>query len=127
MLNSSNRREFCRSVAGFAGSFSMLASRVSGQQAPASMNATKLAHNLVLITGGGANVVLVTGPDNTVMIDGGLPDRSAELLKLVAEQSPGTASARCLTRTGIWITPVRMKPLARLEPRSSRIETPRDG
>ena len=51
-----------------------------------SLQALKLGDNLVLISGAGANVVLVAGPDGLALVDGGLPEHSAELLSLVAEQ-----------------------------------------
>lgn len=51
------------------------------------ITATKLTENFVEITGAGSNVLLVIGPDNLLMVDGGLKERSAELLKVVAEQS----------------------------------------
>ena len=56
------------------------------QASPATIKATKLADNLTMITGAGANVMVVAGLDGLVLIDGGLPDRSPELLKLIAEQ-----------------------------------------
>jgi cyclase len=83
----SNRREFLRTLAGGAAGFS-LAHRAFGQ-APASVppiTASRLSDNLTEIAGAGANVVVVAGPDGLLMVDGGLPDRSADLLKFVASQ-----------------------------------------
>jgi glyoxylase-like metal-dependent hydrolase (beta-lactamase superfamily II) len=59
----------------------------SGQSA--GLAATKLADNFTLIRGGGSNVLLLTSPDGNLLVDGGSPERSAELLKLVAEQTGG--------------------------------------
>jgi cyclase len=87
MLPLSNRREFFRTVAGGAAGLS-LASRAFGQ-APTAIAAARLSDNVVEITGAGGNVTVVIGPDGLVMIDGGLPDRSAELLKIVAGQADG--------------------------------------
>jgi cyclase len=61
---------------------------VRGQTESVSLQAVKLGDNLVLISGAGANVILVAGPDGLAMMDGGLPKHSAELLSLVAEQAP---------------------------------------
>jgi glyoxylase-like metal-dependent hydrolase (beta-lactamase superfamily II) len=57
-----------------------------GQSGDVSIQAQKLSDNLILISGAGANVLVVVGPDGLVMVDGGLPEHSAELLSLVAEQ-----------------------------------------
>jgi cyclase len=54
---------------------------------PTPITATKLAENFIEITGAGSNVLLVTGPDGCAMVDGGLAERSAELLKIVSDQS----------------------------------------
>lgn len=52
----------------------------------AQLEATKLSDNLILISGAGANVTLVVGPDGLAMVDGGQPEHSADLLSLVSEQ-----------------------------------------
>ena len=78
----SNRRDFLRTLgAGLA--FSQLGSA----QTP--ITATKLADNYIHIAGAGSNVLLVTGPDGALLVDGGSPEHSAELLKVVSEQSGG--------------------------------------
>jgi cyclase len=59
----------------------------SGSRAP--ITAVPLSDNLVEFTGAGGNVVVVTGPDGLVMIDGGLRERSADLLKAIAGHTGG--------------------------------------
>jgi cyclase len=59
---------------------------VHGQTGTTALQAVKLSDNLVLINGAGANVMVVAGADGVAMVDGGLPEHSAELLSLVAEQ-----------------------------------------
>jgi glyoxylase-like metal-dependent hydrolase (beta-lactamase superfamily II) len=54
-----------------------------------SLSATRLSDIVTVISGAGGNVVVATGPDSVVMINGGVQDRSADLLKMVAEQSGG--------------------------------------
>jgi glyoxylase-like metal-dependent hydrolase (beta-lactamase superfamily II) len=49
--------------------------------------ATKLADNFTLISGAGSNVLLLTSPDGSLLVDGGSPGKSADLLKLIAEQT----------------------------------------
>jgi cyclase len=81
----SSRRDFFGTVlAGAAGV--TLYGTAFAQQAPVAIKATKLADNLNMITGAGANVIVVAAPDGLLMVDGGLPDRSGELLKTIAEQ-----------------------------------------
>lgn len=77
-----DRRHFLGALMGAAG-----ASLCRADTAP--LAATKLADNFIQITGAGSNVLAVTGPDGVLLVDGGLKERSAELLKLVAEQSGG--------------------------------------
>jgi cyclase len=50
------------------------------------LQAVKLDSSLVLISGAGANIVVAAAPDGLAMVDGGLPEHSAELLSLVAEK-----------------------------------------
>jgi cyclase len=79
-----DRREFLQAVlAGAVGS--TFTYRALAQTAPPAITATKLAPDLVVLSGDGGNVAIVIGPDSLLMIDGGLPDRSADLLKAVSE------------------------------------------
>ena len=76
------RRQFLGALAGAAG-----ASLCRAEATP--LAATKLTDSIVQITGAGSNVLAVTGPDSVLMIDGGLKERSDELLKFVSQQSGG--------------------------------------
>src|SRR5687767_10305572 len=51
------------------------------------LTATKLSDKLVLISGAGANVVAVGGPEGALLVDGGLEARSAELVKLALRET----------------------------------------
>lgn len=82
-ITSSNRREFMRTLLGGAAGLTVTYSSW-GQGAPDPIMATKLSDKLVLLTGDGGNVAVVIGEDGLMMIDGGLPDRSADMLKAVA-------------------------------------------
>lgn len=59
------------------------------QAAPPALAATRLSDTLQVISGAGGNVLLCTGPDGLVMINGGRPERSAALLSFVGSQSGG--------------------------------------
>jgi glyoxylase-like metal-dependent hydrolase (beta-lactamase superfamily II) len=88
-MTRSNRRDFCRTLLGGTVGLSLAARspELFGQNA--SISVTKLTDNLSLISGAGANVVLLNGPDGALMVNGGEAERSAELLKVVSEQTGG--------------------------------------
>lgn len=54
-----------------------------------SLDVTDLGAGLALIAGAGANVVVAAGDDALLLVDGGLRERSAELLALLGERWPG--------------------------------------
>ena len=66
-----------------------LAGVVSVRQASEPIVETKLADRCVLLTGAGSNVLMVTGPDGVLLVDGGAPQRSSELLRAVAAHANG--------------------------------------
>jgi glyoxylase-like metal-dependent hydrolase (beta-lactamase superfamily II) len=84
-----SRREFLRALlTGAAGV--TLTTRAFGQAsagaaAPPAITATKLTDRLVVFANAGGNVGLVLGPDGLLMVDGGLPNRAADLAKAIAE------------------------------------------
>lgn len=83
------RRIACKMLAGLPAALVLRAQTLA---------ATPLAENCTLITGAGSNVLLVTGPDGCLLVDGGSPQHSAALLKMVAEQS-GNRPVRVLFNT----------------------------
>ncbi len=96
-----SRRIFVRSaIAGSAGAAFSLAGFESAfaREVRTPLAAAPLTDSLTLITGAGANVVAARGPDGALMVDGGLEDRSAALLKLVSKAT-GTRSVRTLINT----------------------------
>ncbi|HEY2844184.1 MAG TPA: MBL fold metallo-hydrolase [Bryobacteraceae bacterium] len=79
-----HRRDFLRTLAGGAAAASL-----SAQSASSPITSAKLADDFIHIAGAGSNVLLVNGPDGMLLVDGGSPERSAELLKIAAEHSGG--------------------------------------
>jgi cyclase len=73
-------------------------SLLKGQGTSGSIASTPLADNLFLLTGAGANVVARTGSDGVLLVDGGLAERSADLLQAVAAL-PGSKPVRTLFNT----------------------------
>ena len=62
----------------------LLAGTVLTQYAGAqTLASTKIADNFTLITGAGSNVLLFTSPEGNLLVDGGSPEHSADILKLV--------------------------------------------
>ena len=81
MLRPFHRRGFLRGLAGVA-----LAHRAF---ADPPLDVKKLSDTFLLITGAGGNVLAVIGPESVLLVNGGSAERSAALLKLVAEHSGG--------------------------------------
>jgi glyoxylase-like metal-dependent hydrolase (beta-lactamase superfamily II) len=88
MPYSQDRRRFLKTLAGGGIACLGLSRNVLAQVPASSITATRLADNYVLLTGAGSNVLVLTGPEGVLMVDGGLPEHSAALLKTVTGQSP---------------------------------------
>src|SRR5215467_12494608 len=90
MYSPQNRRVFLQALAGGAAgiSFSYMAPRAWSQNAGGSIASTKLTDNISLFTGAGSNVVVLTAADGILMVDGGSPGQSADLLKTVCGDAP---------------------------------------
>ena len=87
-----SRRDFVRALltgaAGLTFTSPFLSRTVRAAQAPAAPPAiavTKLTGRIAVLANAGGNVGLVIGPDGLLMIDGGLPNRAADLAKAIAE------------------------------------------
>jgi glyoxylase-like metal-dependent hydrolase (beta-lactamase superfamily II) len=89
MLNSSNRRDFLARIVKGAVCLpfsTMAVSRAFARQGRSSLAATKLADNFVQISGAGGNVLAVTSDDGVLIVNGGLSERSSDLLAMAAGQ-----------------------------------------
>ncbi len=64
----------------------------------AEITATRLGPQLTLLSGGGGNIVVVEGPDDLVMVNGGLEARSADVRKILVDRWAGQR-ARVLFNT----------------------------
>lgn len=72
-----SRRQSCKALLGASAALAW------GQAPP--IAATKLADNFTLLSGAGSNVLLYSSTDGNLLVDGGSPEKSAELLKRVAD------------------------------------------
>jgi len=82
----SHRRDFLKTLLGGAAGLS-LSTRLRGQSRSTPITATKLADNFALISGAGSNVVVLSTSEGLLMVNGGLPEYSGDLLKLVSNQA----------------------------------------
>lgn len=82
------RREFIQLLLSGA-AVASCPSRASAQAHSAPLTATPLNDHVHLISGAGGNVLVVSGPDGLVLINGGRSERSNELLKMVSAQASG--------------------------------------
>jgi cyclase len=60
-----------------------------GQAAGGALTVEPLTESLALVTGAGANVVVAASAEGLLLVDGGLEERSQELLELLSERYPG--------------------------------------
>jgi glyoxylase-like metal-dependent hydrolase (beta-lactamase superfamily II) len=84
------RREFLKTALGAAAGASLAC--LVGTRAVARAKAdpiviTPITGTIAQVTGAGSNVVILTGPDGVVMIDGGSSERSGDLLKAIAKHT----------------------------------------
>ncbi len=77
-----DRRNFIRQALPTAAVGTALARWVNAA-APASLAVIAVAKGLSVVTGGGGNVTVFESPEGVLLVDGGSPERSAEVLKLV--------------------------------------------
>jgi glyoxylase-like metal-dependent hydrolase (beta-lactamase superfamily II) len=93
MLLRQNRRNFLKTMAGVG---------LSAGRAPlwqrSALSTTRLDDNFTIVTGAGSNVLVLNTPDGVLMVDGGMAEHSAELLKLTSGQSD-TARIQVLFNT----------------------------
>jgi glyoxylase-like metal-dependent hydrolase (beta-lactamase superfamily II) len=90
-MTRSNRRDFCRALVGGAAGLSLAckAPDALAQGAGSAITVTKVTDNYTLLTGAGSNVLLLTQPEGVLLVDSGSAERSADLLKAVADVSGG--------------------------------------
>jgi glyoxylase-like metal-dependent hydrolase (beta-lactamase superfamily II) len=76
-----DRRHFIRQALPAAAVGAALVGRVRAADAPLAV--LPLGKDLFVVTGGGGNVTVFESPAGVLLVDGGSPERSAEVLKLV--------------------------------------------
>ena len=85
-----SRRDVLRTLIGGAAGLSLpLGSSVRAQSAPSALTPTRLSESITLISGAGGNVVVVTGDDGAVMVNGGVREHAADLARAVSGVTGG--------------------------------------
>lgn len=84
------------SLSGAAMSYAGIGRALAKASEPLSV--TKLTDSIFMVSGAGANVTVLHGPDQVLMVDGGLKSRSHELLNLIAKHA-GTRKVQVLFNT----------------------------
>jgi glyoxylase-like metal-dependent hydrolase (beta-lactamase superfamily II) len=106
MSNANNgRREFLKAaLTGVAGASvaALVGANAFAKAKSEDIVINPIADSVALVTGAGTNVVLVTGPEGVVMIDGGNMDRSGDLLKAVGKHGKGAKLAALFNTHWHW-------------------------
>ena len=119
----SNRRQFLQTLAGGAAGLSLAATGLAGLRpgtatAADGLQLTHLSDDLLLVSGGGGNVVALSQPEGVVLVDGADAAHSTAVLKAISQATggrpvisafnthwhwPHTGSNETLRRSGIKI------------------------
>ena len=88
MKHQFDRRTILRAAVGGVGALCLPRAALRSQpSAAAALEITRLGDALFVVRGAGCNVVVARGPEGgATMVDGGLKERSAELLSLVRSE-----------------------------------------
>jgi cyclase len=84
-----DRRHFIRQALPAAAAATAVA-RWVGAAEPQPLAVMAVAKGLSVVTGGGGNVTVFQSPEGVLLVDGGSPERSADVLKLVKAQTGAT-------------------------------------
>jgi cyclase len=90
MNSTPTRRRFLQASLGTAAMASLtqfVPTTALARDAKTPLATTKLGDKLTVITGAGANVVAMAGPDGALLVDGGSEARSADLVKLALKET----------------------------------------
>lgn len=89
MTHSVDRRDFLTALVGgtAAVSLSALATPARAREASTPIDSLKLNDTLTLFMGDGGNVIVARDGDGLAMVDGGLPERSRELLERIRKET----------------------------------------
>ncbi len=78
-ISNFDRRDFLRALVGGAAGLSFTYYGLGQGGPPPPITATKLSDKVAVLMGDGGNVAVIIGDDSLMLIDGGLPERAADL------------------------------------------------
>src|SRR5262245_17925865 len=84
----SDRRDFLRTLIGGAATLTFTRTAF-GIETPEPIAATRLSANTTLVTGAGGNILVLSGPDGILLVNGSLPEQTADLMKYLADEFKG--------------------------------------
>jgi cyclase len=90
MLRAPNRRQFLKTAMVGAAGISVgdgIFSHTVARAASGELKISEITDKLSLIGGAGANVTVLAGPDSLLLVDGGLKERSSDLLKAITDKT----------------------------------------
>ena len=93
-----DRRLFLRAVVPAASAALVLPQWLAAAGKNEALTVSDLADQLFVICGGGGNVTVLNSPEGVLLVDGGSPERSAEVLKLVKKRT-GNSKVHTLFNT----------------------------
>ena len=93
-----DRRLFLRSVVPAASAALLLPEWLAAANQNDALIVSDLTDQLFVISGGGGNVTVFNSPEGVLLVDGGSPERSAEVLKLVKKRT-GSSKIHTLFNT----------------------------
>jgi glyoxylase-like metal-dependent hydrolase (beta-lactamase superfamily II) len=90
MTHIAHRRGFLKATLGTAAAATLtqfVPLAALARDSKTALSTTRLNDKLLVISGAGANVVAMAGPDSALLVDGGVEARSAELVKLALKET----------------------------------------
>jgi cyclase len=93
-----DRRLFLSTVVPAAGAAWFLPQWAAAADKKQALTVTDLSDRLFVISGGGGNVTVFNSPEGVLLVDGGSPERSSDVLKLV-KQRTGSSKIHTLFNT----------------------------
>src|SRR5262245_28853268 len=83
-----DRRGFLRNL--LIGAASLRIPRTSyGVQVEQGITATNLSDTISLVTGAGGNILVLSQPEGLLLVNGSVPERSADLMKFLGDRFKG--------------------------------------
>src|SRR5436853_320013 len=84
-----DRRHFLTTLINGGAGLTLSYQALARPRAAIALTATKITDNFAQIAGGAGNVLVLGGPDGLLLVDGALPEQSADLLQFIGTEFKG--------------------------------------